>query len=301
MASRSLTASQSGITAIRNKLTAKKWGYEDLAESAVMCRATVIKFCTGKSVDRKNFVTCCEVLELDWELISGPNKIVSQLVEPVTDVDDLIQQLRENIAESLRKRCGTMRILDMTQPIDSSAIYTDVNILERVSGKTRREIQEMMADCGTEGFDRFCLGNVKQERIEGLKAVLEKQQLMVLGRPGAGKTTFLKRLAIECLNGNFLGDRLPIFVTLKEFAETEGQPRIVEFMDRDRAALIQTLESGKALVLMDGLDEVVEQDHDRVIREIREFSEKYDQNYIVITCRIAAREYIFRNCSTPIS
>jgi hypothetical protein len=39
---------------------------------------------------------------------------------------------------------------------------------------------------------------------------------------------------------------------------------------------------------------VMERDHDRVIREIREFAETYSQNHIVITCRIAAREYIFQ-------
>jgi predicted NACHT family NTPase len=115
-----------------------------------------------------------------------------------------------------------------------------------------------------------------------------------LGRPGAGKTTFLKRLAIVCLKGEFLNDRLPVFVTLKEFAETEGQPGIVEFMGSDHTALTQILQAGRALVLLDGLDEVMEKDHDRVIREIRDFAEKYDQNHILITCRIAAQEYILQ-------
>jgi predicted NACHT family NTPase len=315
--SRSLTASESGIAAIQNRLTTKKWGHEDLAGAAEMSRATAIGFCTGKKVDRKNFVTCCEKLGLDWEVISGQKTVSIPAAEPTSDIDSLVRQLRESSAESLRKRCGTMRILDMTQPIDSGAIYTDVNILERVAGKTRREIQEMMADCGAEGFDRFFLGNVKQQRVPGLDAVLDKRQLMILGRPGAGKTTFLKRLAIECLNGKFLADRLPIFVTLKEFAETEGKPGIVEFMARlvnlqpdsavknkfkprpgdvgfGRSPLHIALRSGRGLVLLDGLDEVMEKDHDRVIREIREFAEQYSQNHIVITCRIAAREYIFQ-------
>jgi predicted NACHT family NTPase len=294
MASRSLTASESGIAAIQNKLTAKKLSHEKFAEKAEISRGTAIGFCTGKPVDRKNFVTCCEVLELDWEVVSGQKEALSQPVEVATDIDEMVRQLRDASAASLRKRCGTMRILDMTQPIDSGAIYTDVNILTKIAGKTRREITEMMADCGAEEFDRFFLGNVKQKRVEGLKAVLEQQQLMILGRPGAGKTTFLKRLAIECLNGNFLGDRLPIFVPLKEFAETDGQPGIVEFMGSDCTALTQILGSGKALALLDGLDEVMEKDHDRIIREIRNFAEKYDQNHIVITCRIAAREYIFQ-------
>ncbi len=291
---RSLTASESGIAAIQNRLTTLKWSHEDLAGATELSRATAIGFCTGKKVDRKNFVTCCEKLGLDWEVISGQKTVATPAAEPTVDINSLVQQLRASSADSLRKRCGTMRILDMTQPIDSGAIYTDVNILERVAGKSRAKISQLMQECGAEGFDRFFLGNVKQQRVPGLDAVLDKQQLMILGRPGAGKTTFLKRLAIECLNGNFLADRLPIFVTLKEFAETEGQPGILAFMGSDRSALTQILDSGKALVLMDGLDEVMEQDHDRVIREIREFAEQYSQNHIVITCRIAAREYIFQ-------
>jgi predicted NACHT family NTPase len=319
MASRSLTASQSGIAAIDNKLTAKKWSYENLASAAGVGRTSAINFCTGKKVDRKNFVICCEKLDLDWEVISGQKTVATPAAEPTADINSLVQQLRASSGDSLRKRCGTMRILDMTQPIDSGAIYTDVNILERVAGKTRAEISQLMPEYGAEEFNRFSLGGVKQQRVPGLDAVLDKRKLMIFGRPGAGKTTFLRRLAIECLNGNFLADRLPMFVTLKEFSEEAGQPGIVEFMARKvefsddlyyttrnpikklawemglgGSPFYKTLKNGQALILLDGLDEVKEEDHDRVIREIQEFAERYSQNHIVITCRIAAREYIFQ-------
>jgi predicted NACHT family NTPase len=321
MASRSLAASESGIAAIQNKLTAMKWGHEDLAEAAAISRAAVISFCKGKPVDRKNFVICCEELELDWELISGQKTVAAPVAELATDINSLVQQLRKSSADSLRKRCGTMRILDMTQPIDSGAIYSDMNILEQVAGKTRWKIQDLMSDVSADRFDRFFLNPVKPHRVKGMEAVQANRHLVILGHGGAGKTTFLKRLAIECLNENFLADRLPIFVTLKEFADAEGKPGIVEFMaglavgakhsgekllqlqitdlpnalplPGARSTLIPILASGRILVLLDGLDEVMEQDQDRVIREIRDFAEEYSQNHIVITCRIAAQEYIF--------
>jgi predicted NACHT family NTPase len=319
MAGQTGRASEAGIKAIRSAMKRGGWTQVLLCERLEISRSTLNQILKGQSVKLENLEEICHLFELKVEQVV--------LQEASSDLASLVQQLRASSADSLRKRCGTMRILDMTQPIDSGAIYTDVNILERVAGKTRREIQEMMADCGAEGFDRFFLGSVKQERVPGLEAVLDKQQLMILGRPGAGKTTFLKRLAIECLNGNFLVDRLPIFVTLKEFAETEGQPGILAFMAKSvippnppskggnrievpllkgdlggslitrsihNSALTQILDSGKALVLLDGLDEVMEQDHDRIIREIKEFAERYSENHIVITCRIAAREYIFQ-------
>ncbi len=315
MADQKGRASEAGIALIKAAIKRNDWKQVELSKECGFSRSTLNQILAGQSVKRENLEELCHLFDLE----------VGQILvqESNSDIDSLVEQLRKSSTESLRKRCGTMRILDMTQPIDSGAIYTDVNILTKIAGKTRREIQEMMADCGAAGFDRFFLGDVKQERVEGLKAVLEQRQLMILGRPGAGKTTFLKRLAIECLNGDFLADRLPIFVTLKEFAETEGQPGIVEFVAKlaippnppskggnrievpllkgdlggsliARSTLIEILESGRGLVLLDGLDEVMEQDHDRIIREIREFAERYSQNHIVITCRIAAREYIFQ-------
>jgi predicted NACHT family NTPase len=49
----------------------------------------------------------------------------------------------------------------------------------------------------------------------------------------------------------------------------------------------------EALILLDGLDEVREEDSDRILNEIREFSDRFPNNQFVMTCRIAAREYTF--------
>ena len=42
---------------------------------------------------------------------------------------------------------------------------------------------------------------------------------MVLGKPGAEKTTFFNYLAIQCTDGYFQGQHFPIFITLKDFAD----------------------------------------------------------------------------------
>jgi ribosome-binding protein aMBF1 (putative translation factor) len=81
MSSRSLAASESGKEEIQKALTTEGWSREDLAKKAEVTRSTVINFCTGKKVDRKNFVKFCELLKIDWQSITGSKAAIQQASE----------------------------------------------------------------------------------------------------------------------------------------------------------------------------------------------------------------------------
>ena len=51
------------------------------------------------------------------------------------NIDELITSVRDNIYGSVYEQCGSMRVLDMPQPIGLEDIYTDVNILEKITGR----------------------------------------------------------------------------------------------------------------------------------------------------------------------
>lgn len=235
----------------------------------------------------------------EYQKIAG--SAVGEIAPDSVDIDALVRQVREKVSADIQKRCGTMRVLDMSQPIGLIAIYTDVNILEKITGHRRLEIRELLENCKPEDFDRLGLSRVIEQRIPGLEAVEKCSKLMILGKPGAGKTTFLKRIAIQCDLGEFLGDRVPMFVTLKDFAEAPQQPELLQYLTEQLAenqvsdiGAVQTLlRAGRAVVLLDGLDEVRQAENGRVLREIRTFANQYDANHFVITCRIAAKEYTF--------
>jgi len=232
---------------------------------------------------------------------SHPTPLAESLVEE-SDIDAQVQEVRERVKQDIQTRCGSMRVLDMTHPIGLSDIYTEVNILEKILGRRQIEIAQLLEGCNLEDFDRFGLGRVTEKRVPGLDAVKQYSKLMILGKPGAGKTTFLKRVATQCNQGNFLADRVPIFITLKDFAEAPRKPGLLQYITHrladnevsDPETTAKTLlREGRTVILLDGFDEVKQADNDRVLKEIREFSIQFNANYFVVTCRIAAREYIF--------
>ena len=107
---------------------------------------------------------------------------------------------------------------------------------------------------------------------------------------------------MQCKEGQLRQDRVPFFVTLKEFAEADGQPTLIDFITRQlvecgiedaKPIVEQLLKGGRSIILLDGLDEVRSSDHDRVLNTIRQTSEQFDTNQFIMTCRIAAKEYTF--------
>ncbi|MHC5774956.1 NACHT domain-containing protein [Nostoc sp.] len=221
------------------------------------------------------------------------------------DIDALVQEIREKVKPSIKEKCGTMRVLDMDQPIELTGergIYTNVNILEKTTKRRRQKIAELLQKFDPEDFDRFGLNGATEKRVPGLEAVHRHNKLMVLGKPGAGKTTFLKYLAMQCIEGQFLTNRVPLFIILKDFAQNPKQLDVVEYIAQQlfvcgihnsSVKAEQLLRQGKALVLLDGLDEVKEEDTERILQQTREISEQFHTNQFVMTCRIAAKEYTF--------
>ena len=121
---------------------------------------------------------------------------------------------------------------------------------------------------------------------------------MLLGGPGVGKSTFLRKVGLEALkgkNGNFEHECIPVFLELKRF--TEDQIDIEALITKEfeicgypypEHLTNAALKSGKLLILFDGLDEVPRAHVQNVILKIGDFVDQYSQNRFVASCRKAA-------------
>jgi predicted NACHT family NTPase len=85
------------------------------------------------------------------------------------------------------------------------------------------------------GVERFQLGLVRNsgysrsldrvglckqlQRISGLDCLSRDKNLMVVGKPGSGKTTYLQHIITECNDERLQSHRIPVFIKLREFVD----------------------------------------------------------------------------------
>lgn len=202
----------------------------------------------------------------------------------------------ERYRSHLQKLYGQIRVLGSSEPVDFGDIFTDVHILDRPQAYRRFDISELQ---------KYQLDPDKlkdEQRMPGLRVVQRQMghRLYLLGKPGAGKTTFLKFLVHASLQDKL--NKLPIFVTIKDWADSGLDLRsfiIRQFeicqLPAAWAFIEYLLENGRALLLCDGLDEVPQEAglRARITSNLHDFCRQYYQTQMVITCRVAASEYTF--------
>ena len=130
---------------------------------------------------------------------------------------------------------------------------------------------------------------------DGISVANDEQYLMVLGSLGVGKSTFLRKVGFEASkgkDGGFEHECIPVFLELKSLTKDSidvkalitQEFKICGYPDPKRNAMA-ALKSGKLLILIDGLDEVLTIDIDNAVCEIWNFINQYRQNRFIVSCR----------------
>ncbi|BBH68982.1 hypothetical protein ACTI_56670 [Actinoplanes sp. OR16] len=130
-------------------------------------------------------------------------------------------------------------------------------------------------------------------------------QLVILGGPGAGKTTALLELTLQLLDGRRPGDRVPVLLNLAAWGDARDleQWLIARITDEyghvlGRSAIADLVAAGSVLPLLDGLDELPQQTRKRVFKALnREYSR---HGAVVVACRSRDFQRIVRAAGTPL-
>ncbi len=194
-------------------------------------------------------------------------------------------------------------------------IYVELNTKTQVSKDKRRKSKSKELEPEREE---------KESRpLPALEATVNNRKLVLLGDPGSGKSTFLAHLAF-CLAASGLGDKkqhadflpgwkrnentlLPVQVLLRDFArqaplkENGDEPRhLLHFIQKRLEAnnlkqveepLTSALETGQAIVMLDGLDEVPDKAQRTFVKDaVKAFAKRYARCRFVVTCRTLSYE-----------
>jgi energy-coupling factor transporter ATP-binding protein EcfA2 len=157
------------------------------------------------------------------------------------------------------------------------------------------------------------ISSVASIPVNFVDAIKRDKHIVILGDPGSGKTTLLKYIALICSSGlrkiyekfGFEEKLLPVFVPVSAIYTIIKDNPTMSFVDavsnyynsreiKDTAKfIVENLEKGKCMVLLDGLDEIPEQQgRFNIAKRIEDFINKYGNNRFIITSRIIGYERI---------
>ena len=205
---------------------------------------------------------------------------------PIQIDEKQVQKIQKCCRNKIIDRHSHMRLLS-GDVIRVDQLYVDVWLLVKPEHKHFNSPESLLKNFDIQK-DRLALSK-RIKRNSGFEVANENSKLVILGKPGSGKTTFLKHLAVDWCNDKFQPELIALLIELRQIRDERwnlrsaiSQELTLEIKNELQILLLQ----GKLLILMDGLDEVpTNKLRLHVQEELHEFSKKYPKNRLILTCR----------------
>lgn len=244
----------------------------------------------GESQELKELFATKQLVDL--------NQTTQQLAGVVPDFD------LERYCESLRENYDRLKLnaIDITYSeykVRLWSIFVPQNVREALPPSrhefpkgAKRKPQNVSAD-EWEQYKQLFLEKPVHPVLEILRDP-DCPYAVILGDPGAGKSSLLQYLALDWAENPTA--QIPLLIELRQYVTDENKPKdFLEFFHQgkrkicelNQLQLHEQLESGNALVMFDGLDEIFDaHTRDGVITEIIAFTNKYKRVRVIVTSRI---------------
>jgi predicted NACHT family NTPase len=172
-------------------------------------------------------------------------------------------------------RITLLRTLDMQRPLEVARLYVQLRISEERQPRYVAPVSDEESTETTVDDFNVWIEEERQRRERHVEVIYDPEKAIhtfprcvIMGGPGAGKTTLLRHLAIMAAQRSMTGmpSLLPVYVELPSFVRS-GQHDLLDFVSttwegayafpaqQARLFLANYLEEGKAVLLLDALDE----------------------------------------------
>ncbi len=251
-------------------------------------------------------------------LVVGNQNTVNAFPDPEETAQKQREKARRAYLRELRATCNALPLAALGEDEGTGAdirldhIYVDL------------DTTALILQGDEEHKDKYGLPGSLQEKgkLSALEAAKQTKRLALLGDPGAGKSTFVRRLAAWLAAAGlgeakppegFEANLMPILVTLRELAPKLRGLNLEALPDRQRQKvlldalheqiraeldvlgndapsyaddLLKDLSGGRCLLILDGMDEVPNDLRERVRQAVAFVINRYQVKHIILTCRI---------------
>ena len=201
----------------------------------------------------------------------------------------------EDYKKRIETKCGGTRIPHMTKSMLVKDIYVDTECSEEIRERRRKTASLMQAEqAGT--------APAPIKRVKADQLLSQSTRLMLWGRGGSGKTTFLKHLALEKIQEDPV-KQIPIFIQLRDLVRYKSDMsnlssiaiaevrKVSQGNDLDHIVK-NLMYQGKLMFILDGLDEIKEDEREWISNLIGDCLDDFPDNIYIVSCRPAEIRYI---------
>jgi predicted NACHT family NTPase len=218
---------------------------------------------------------------------------LSSLLSSEYTIDELVQTVRSRIHDNIQSLHSTMPIWGIDSWVPLGDLFVDVNIHEELSCSSYLTLDHLWQDFmdRTRRYSIHPSLGQERKRISGIEILSKDTNLMVVGKPGSGKTTFLQGIVTECNAGNLEANRIPDLIKLRYFIDDgrEFDYSLERYFEKrwqlSNTEINTIFNQGKSLILLDGLDEIIGEDAKKIVKEIKKFTRSYPQVKVIVSCR----------------
>jgi HEAT repeat protein len=251
-------------------------------------------------------------LELENENLRRWIKTFAEVYFQKTSAITAFLVARERYLAALVKSCDDIKFVGIdaaVREVDRSANLLDIfvvpNVFAEVDRSNDREREKLTRlaeddDLLLEQRQRLAIDRSAAPMLAD-RLLHGQQRLVLLGDPGSGKTTLMRYLAVKLAQGHHadLGltnhdDWLPMLIYMRDWAKNPERSLFEQLADFAKSTLHVDLPTGffqywwqgRSLVLLDGLDEVVDEAiRADLVNKLGCVLDGAEQNAVVITSR----------------